>query len=110
MHAKNVSVLQDVTGRWAVAPMYDLPCTLVYRDMTMALPIAGKSKNLRAAHWKEFAGAIGLPEAAARSVVRRVFAVAQGVDLSSLPFDGSPLYGAERELRFRRAEAEKLLG
>ncbi|AHI03598.1 capsule biosynthesis enzymes-like protein [Corynebacterium falsenii DSM 44353] len=109
LHAKNISVLRDRAGVWGVAPMYDVPSTVFYRDMTLALPIAGKTKNVRARHWEEFAATIGLSPAAMRSAVKTVLAVIAGMDTSELPFEGSILYGAQRELRFRRAEAEKLL-
>jgi serine/threonine-protein kinase HipA len=75
-----------------MSPMHDVPCTLIYGDDTTALPIAGTLKNLRARHWAEFAEALGLPLRAAASAI----------ELAALPFDGSQLRGAERELRFRR--------
>ena len=103
LHAKNVSLLQAADGLWSVAPIYDIPCTALYRDMSMALPIAGRTKGLRAEHWEEFADAIGLPPRAAASANRVALAAAAAVDLAALPIDGSPLRGAERELRMRRA-------
>ncbi|MFC5938550.1 HipA domain-containing protein [Corynebacterium choanae] len=45
LHAKNISILDDGAGRWNVAPMYDVISTVFYRDMTMALPIAGRTKD-----------------------------------------------------------------
>ena len=108
LHAKNVAVLRsDVATRgWAIAPVYDIPCTLVYGDDSMALPVAGRTRKLRLRHWRELAVAIGLPERAAVSAERLALAAASSVDLSTLPFSGSPLHRAERELRFRRAEIE----
>lgn len=53
LHGKNVGVLQDSEGRWDVAPLYDIPCTLIYDDDSMALPIAGRTKRLRASHWAD---------------------------------------------------------
>ncbi|GGI48072.1 serine/threonine-protein kinase HipA [Agromyces flavus] len=108
LHAKNVAVLRsDVATRaWAIAPVYDIPCTLVYGDDSMALPIAGRTRKLRLRHWRELAAAVGLPERAAASAERVAVAAASTVDLASLPFSGSPLNRAERELRFRRAELE----
>lgn len=104
LHAKNVSVLQGADGRWAVAPVYDIPCTVLYRDFSMALPIQGRTTKLRRRHWDDFAAAIGLPTKAARSAQTLALTVAQSIDLAALPFEGSPLNGAERELRFRRGE------
>ncbi len=109
VHAKNLSILRNPEGVWEVAPMYDLPCTALYRDFTMALPIDGQTKNLRGRHWDAFADNIGLPIRAARSAQRLVLRVAKGIDLSELPFDGSPLHGAQRELSSRRHQMESLL-
>lgn len=104
LHAKNASVLEGPQGGWVVAPVYDIPCTLLYGDDTMALSVAGRVKNLKARHWREFAASIGLPERAATAANKLAFAAAAAVDLGTLPFTGSPLNGALRELRFRRLE------
>ena len=104
LHAKNVSVLAGTGGRFEVAPVYDVPCTLLYDDRTQALPVDGRVENLRARHWAAFARAIGLPERAAHSANALALKAASTVDLEALPFHGSPLRFAERELRQRRAE------
>ncbi|KQB83123.1 type II toxin-antitoxin system HipA family toxin [Corynebacterium oculi] len=102
LHAKNLSIVESKSGTWSVAPMYDIPCTVLYRDMTLALPVAGKIKNLKNQHWAEFADSIGLAPAVAASANERVLRVAAKIDLSDLPLSGSPLYGAARELERRR--------
>ncbi len=104
LHGKNVSMLGSASGETAIAPMYDLPCTLVYGDDSLALPVAGRTRGVKARHWREFAAAIGLPERAAASANAVALTAASAVDLSQLPFAGSPLRRAERELGFRRAE------
>ncbi|WP_234409634.1 type II toxin-antitoxin system HipA family toxin [Trueperella pyogenes] len=104
LHAKNISLLRNFNGTWHVAPMYDLPCTALYRDFTMALPIAGRTKSLRFRHWQEFADTIGLPERAAHEAQKLALTAAQAIDLSAFPFEGSPLRGALRELNSRRHE------
>lgn len=104
LHAKNVSVLSGRHGGLVVAPMYDIPCTALYRDMTLALPVAGKTRNLRARHWAEFADAIGLPQRAAQSANQLALKAALQADLATFPFEGSLLHGAQRELRHRREE------
>jgi serine/threonine-protein kinase HipA len=104
LHAKNVSVLRSAGGAWTVAPVYDVACTLVYDDASMALPIDGRTTRLRARHWHAFAEAIGLPERAARSADALALKAAAAVDLGAVGFTGSPLNGAVRELRMRRAE------
>ena len=104
LHAKNAAILAGRNGGWAVSPMYDIPCTLLYGDDTMALPIAGRVKGLKARHWQEFAAAIALPPRAAAAANALALKAAEGIDLDTLPFTGSPLNGARRELRFRRAQ------
>jgi len=104
LHAKNAAILAGRNGGWAVSPMYDIPCTLLYGDDTMALPIAGKVKGLKARHWQEFAAAIALPPRAAAAANILALKAAEGIDLDALPFTGSPLNGTRRELRFRRAQ------
>ncbi|MDI3195691.1 HipA domain-containing protein [Pseudarthrobacter sp. AL07] len=104
LHAKNVSVLEGLNGGWVVAPVYDIPCTLLYGDDTMALAVAGRVKNLKARHWQEFAASIGLPERAAAAANKTALTAVSTIGLDTLPFTGSPLNGTLRELRFRRAE------
>lgn len=41
-HAKNFSIVRDVTGRWQPAPAYDLPSSQPYGDSTMALTLGGR--------------------------------------------------------------------
>ncbi|MGP9526640.1 type II toxin-antitoxin system HipA family toxin [Glutamicibacter sp. AOP5-A2-18] len=106
LHGKNASILADEHGRFSVAPIYDIPCTLVYGDDTMALTVAGKAKNLKKKHWTELAAELGLTERATQSANQLAMKAAMAVDLEELPFDGSPLRGAQRELRFRRMELE----
>lgn len=106
LHAKNVSLLRSRAGRWEVAPIYDIPCTALYRDFTMALPVDGRVSTLRRRHWESFADSVGLPAPAARSAMAVALKAAGGVDLRTLPFEGSPLHGAERELGRRRSEID----
>ncbi|MCD1144581.1 HipA domain-containing protein [Kocuria sp. LUK] len=106
LHAKNVSVLGGPRRGFAVAPVYDVPCTLLYDDDSQALPVDGRVKNLRPRHWAAFADAIGLPERAAQAANTLALRAAAAVDLRALPFEGSPLNRAERELRYRRAQLE----
>ncbi|WP_280340855.1 type II toxin-antitoxin system HipA family toxin [Nocardia neocaledoniensis] len=107
LHGKNVGALRDSAGRWTVAPIYDIPCTLIYGDESMALPIAGRTKNLRAKHWMEFAGAIGLPRKAAVSAQRLALRASAAVDFDRVPLAGSPRNRTLRELRLRGGELAK---
>ncbi|WP_448003620.1 type II toxin-antitoxin system HipA family toxin [Agromyces bauzanensis] len=104
LHAKNLSMLESRPASWTVAPIYDVLCTLVYGDTSMALPIEDRTRNLRARHWHAFAAAIGLPERAARSAEALALRASADVDLAAVGFSGSPLNGALRELRLRRSE------
>ena len=104
LHAKNVSVLGGRGAGFMVAPVYDIPSTLLYGDDSQALPVNGKTRKLRMRDWVAFAETIGLPTRAARSVNELALRAARAVDLSELPFTGSPLNRAERELRRRRYE------
>lgn len=104
LHGKNLSILADAEGRFSIAPIYDVPCTLIYGDDTMALSLSGKTKNLKARHWLEFGEFLGLTQRAIRSANQLALKAALSADLRALPFEGSPLRGTERELRFRRME------
>ncbi|MET3950361.1 HipA domain-containing protein [Arthrobacter sp. UYEF36] len=103
LHAKNLAVLGSPRG-YVMAPVFDVPCTLLYGDETLALPVCGKTRHLKARHWAELAGSLGLPERAAAAANRTAVAAAASIRLEDLPFTGSPLHGAQRELRFRRRE------
>lgn len=104
LHAKNISVLANAGGTWKISPVYDVPCTLLYGDDTVALSIAGKTKNIKARHFAELAAAIGLPAKAATAAHARALSAANAVNLETLGITGSPLNGALRELSFRRRE------
>ncbi|XKH58719.1 HipA domain-containing protein (plasmid) [Citricoccus nitrophenolicus] len=104
LHAKNISVLRGDDGKWVVSPVYDVPSTLFYGDDTMALPVDGKIKRLRLRHWEALAEAVGLPSRAAAGARTLALKAAAAIDLSALPFEGSPLNGTLRELRHRRYE------
>ncbi|MDQ0093921.1 type II toxin-antitoxin system HipA family toxin [Paeniglutamicibacter psychrophenolicus] len=106
LHAKNLAVLGRQGGGFEISPMHDLPCTMLYGDETTALPIAGKLKNLKARHWAQFADSLGLPTRAAASANRLALKAAATIDLAALPFEGSVLRGAQRELRLRRHELQ----
>ncbi|MDO4242048.1 MAG: HipA domain-containing protein [Microbacteriaceae bacterium] len=102
LHAKNLAVVTGSDGKTVVAPVYDIPCTALYRDLSMALPLNGKLKKLKLSDWDAFAESIGLPLRAARAANKLALKAAAGIDLSELPFAGSVLNGAVRELKFRR--------
>lgn len=57
-------------------------------------------------HWQEFAAAIGLPERATATANGLALKAAAAVSLVPLPFTGSPLNRALREIRLPRNELE----
>jgi serine/threonine-protein kinase HipA len=68
--------------------------------------MAGDLHRLRFLSEAGFAASIGLPERAALSANALALKAAASLDLKALPFTGSPLAAAERELRSRRAQLE----
>jgi serine/threonine-protein kinase HipA len=69
LHAKNVSMVQQPSGEWTVAPVYDIPSTVVYGDKTLALSINGKRTGVSRRHFLGWATGLGLTERAAAQVV-----------------------------------------
>lgn len=106
VHAKNVSVLADFEGEWSVAPAYDLPSTVPYGDLTLALSIGGKTKDLSRRGMLDFANAIGLNEKAASSaldgVLERTAGVVEKLSGGVIPFDPHTVSEMVRTLRYRR--------
>ncbi|NUS95725.1 MAG: type II toxin-antitoxin system HipA family toxin, partial [Nocardia sp.] len=108
LHAKNLGILEAQDNLWTIAPIYDIPGTLIYDDDSMALPVAGRTRKLKARDWIGFAAEIGLPERGAASARAVALRAAAAVDYGRLPFTGSPVRRVERELRFRRNELQQL--
>lgn len=69
LHAKNVSMVQDPRAGWVIAPVYDIPSTVVYGDKTLAMAIDGKRTGISRRHFMGWATGLGLPERAAAKVV-----------------------------------------
>ncbi len=72
LHAKNVSMVQQPHGEWAIAPVYDIPSTVVYGDKTLALTLNGKRTGISRRHFLGWATELGLPERAAAQVLELV--------------------------------------
>ncbi|MDQ0616028.1 type II toxin-antitoxin system HipA family toxin [Arthrobacter globiformis] len=62
LHAKNVSMVQQPHGEWSIAPVYDIPSTVVYGDKTLALTLGGKRSGISRKHFLAWAAGLGLPE------------------------------------------------
>ncbi|WP_426997380.1 type II toxin-antitoxin system HipA family toxin [Pseudarthrobacter sp. N5] len=69
LHAKNVSMVQQPSGEWSIAPVYDIPSTVVYGDKTLALTIGGKRNGISRKHFLGWADGLGLTERAAVQVL-----------------------------------------
>ncbi|UEL28443.1 type II toxin-antitoxin system HipA family toxin [Pseudarthrobacter sp. L1SW] len=65
LHAKNVSMVQQADGEWTIAPMYDIPSTVVYGDKTLALTLDGKRTGISRRHFLGWAAELGLTDRAA---------------------------------------------
>lgn len=106
-HAKNFSIL-DRAGEWRIAPAYDLPSTVFYDDPTLALSIAGTKRPPARRNLLEFALKVGLPEAAATSVLDDLLAGTEPMlgelEAGALELDETRLLRAVKELRYRRRQ------
>ncbi|MFG0319277.1 MAG: type II toxin-antitoxin system HipA family toxin, partial [Planctomycetota bacterium JB042] len=61
-HLKNLSLLADDEGRYALSPAYDLLSTrLVIEDDPLALPVGGKRAGLTRRSWVELGASARLP-------------------------------------------------
>jgi serine/threonine-protein kinase HipA len=69
LHAKNVSMVQQSQGEWSVAPVYDIPSTVVYGDKTLALTLGGKRTGISRKHFLAWAADLGLSERTAVQAV-----------------------------------------
>lgn len=69
LHAKNVSMVQQPSGEWSIAPVYDIPSTVVYGDKTLALTLDGKRTGISRKHFLAWATGLGLAERAAVQVL-----------------------------------------
>ena len=70
-HAKNLSILATVDGEWLAAPAYDLPSTVPYGDLSLALSLQGRTRGISRRHLVAFASDVGLPD---RRVAERTIA------------------------------------
>lgn len=105
-HAKNFSVLQDTTGEWKVSPLYDVPCSYVYGDTTMALSVGARTgSEFSADDFVVLGEALQVPQRATR---RALSELAQRADLwlpdlDQLPFDRGKISKLRRVVAHRRS-------
>jgi serine/threonine-protein kinase HipA len=106
VHAKNISVLATSEGEWRVAPAYDLPSTLPYGDLTLALPIRGSADGVSRRLMLDFAKTVGLtPKAATGTLDDMLDATAMVVsDIrnGAIPFSQQTISTWIKRLEYRR--------
>ncbi|MDQ0239438.1 MULTISPECIES: HipA domain-containing protein [Arthrobacter] len=106
LHAKNVSMLQSPQGEYTVAPVYDIPSTVVYGDKTLALGIGGKKSGISRKHFLAWAAKLGLTERAAEGILGLAL-TASGPLIAELDAGASPFGPLQtrdwiKELKHRR--------
>lgn len=116
LHAKNVSMVQQPTGEWSIAPVYDIPSTVVYGDKTLALTLGGKRTGISRKHFLGWAAGMGLTERAAVQILELALKASgplladlgSGTAFSSMADDGASPFSAIvtrdwlKELKHRR--------
>jgi serine/threonine-protein kinase HipA len=109
-HAKNFSVLQGSDGEWKVSPVYDVPCSHVYGDTTMAMPMGGRTgEDFGAKDFISLGARLGVPE---RAVTRALSDLTDRVDrwlpeLDDLPFDRGVRDKLRRVILHRRGRLSR---
>ena len=104
-HAKNFAVLRGADGEWRASPAYDLPCSQVYGDPTMALAIDGKrQEDIGRDSFLALGAAVGLPTRAVNRLLTELLAASEGwIDrLDALPFDQRRIHKLRRAVHYRR--------
>lgn len=104
-HAKNLSVLTGADGLIRLAPAYDLPSTLFYGDMTLALTVGGRD-TLSLPRMRALATDLGLRQAAVDRALGEILSRTEGMidSLDALPFDARTRDKVARQLGTRRRD------
>ena len=98
LHAKNVSMVQQPAGEWSIAPVYDIPSTVVYGDKTLALTLDGKRTGISRKHFLGWAAGMGLTERAAVQVLELALKASGAAAGGPSGGDGVPLHDRRRRL------------
>lgn len=133
LHAKNISVVQQSTGEWLVAPAYDLQCTLASeieqgfaagvpggilteltdgdpsRDPGMALPVggsAGSRTGLNRNDWLRFGRSLHIPERLVAKCIDKALS-ASLLSTADLPFERHVSAAVVRVLSIRREAIQR---
>ena len=103
-HAKNFSVVAGPDGRFRPAPAYDLPCTYLYGDTTLAMSVDGAgTSDLTRPRFIALAEAVGVRPAAAARVIDTTAAAAEAwlETVAELPFEPRKLHKYQRFVQNR---------
>lgn len=108
LHGKNLSILQQPSGEWRVAPIYDVPSTLPYGDRSMALSLQGATEGLTRRRFVTFGSALGLPERAVESALAEVLSATDSLldelESGALPWNANLRRTVVRQLGRRRRD------
>ena len=108
LHGKNLAVVQQPSGEWRVAPIYDVPSTLPYGDRSMALLLQGATEGLSRRRFLGFGTALGLPDRAVESALAEVLEATESVPdellAGVLPWNANLRQTVVRQLRRRRRD------
>jgi serine/threonine-protein kinase HipA len=106
LHAKNVSMVQSPQGEYTIAPVYDIPSTVVYGDKTLALGIGGKKSGISRKHFRAWAVKLGLTDRAAEGVLELALKASgpliPALDAGASPFGVVQTKDWVKELKHRR--------
>ncbi|UVJ39355.1 type II toxin-antitoxin system HipA family toxin [Arthrobacter sp. CJ23] len=106
LHAKNVSMVQSPGGEFTIAPVYDIPSTVVYGDKTLALAIGGKKNGISRKHFLGWAVKLGLTERAAEhsleAALKASAPLITDLDAGASPFGAMQSKDWVKELKHRR--------
>jgi len=104
-HGKNFSVQRLPEGEWRVTPAYDVPCSYLYGDTTMALSINGRGReDIGRTDFLALGDAVGLPQPAVKRALNELRdRVELWIDeVEELPFDAGLTHKLRRAILYRR--------
>ena len=109
LHAKNIALLATADGEWRISPAYDLPSTVPYGDLSLALAMGGKKVGHSRRSLVEFGRHVGLSEKLATKVLDEVLEatskVVEELRAGHLPFNQQMTSDLIAQLRHRRLRA-----
>jgi serine/threonine-protein kinase HipA len=70
-HARNMAITRPPSGIWEPTPVYDVVCTALYGDMTLATPFNGRGavQTMGRARLLDAASNLGIPQAAVTTML-----------------------------------------